>query len=133
MLMRCVGILSVIAAATLVYVAVDGLCRDDEMARTLAMFAESSADPFDANDWRCRWRLSSGLLLILGVVGVVTGIGMAKRRRWALLLWCSLVTVLLDGQALTTVAGFARDAFEQTGSRENDGDAGHCSRFVDRS
>jgi uncharacterized membrane protein YfcA len=115
MLMRFVGALVVIAAATLVYVAVDGLSRGDEMARTLAMFAESNADPFDANDWRWRWRLSSGLLLILGMVGIVAGIGMVMRRRWALLLWCSLVTVLLVGQALTSVAGIAKYAFERTG------------------
>jgi hypothetical protein len=75
MLMRFVGTLIVIAAGALVYVAVHGLWQGDEMARTLAMFAESTADPFDANDWRWRWRLSSGLLLILGVVGVVAGIG----------------------------------------------------------
>jgi hypothetical protein len=35
------------------------------MASTLATLAESNADPFDANDWRWRWRLSSGLLLTL--------------------------------------------------------------------
>jgi hypothetical protein len=115
MLMRFVGIPIVIAAATLVYMAVDGLARSEEMARTLAMFAESNADQFDANDWRWRWRLSLGLLLILGGVGVVAGIGMVKRRRWAVVLWCSLVTVLLVAQALTSVAGFAQYAFEQTG------------------
>lgn len=68
MWMRFVGTLIAIAAATLVYVAVDGLSRGDEMARTLAMFADSNADRFDANDWRWRWRFSSGLLLILGMV-----------------------------------------------------------------
>lgn len=76
MLMRFLGTLVAIAAATLVYVAVDGLSPGNEMARTLAIFAESNADSFDANDWLWRWRLSSGLLLILGVVGIVAGIGM---------------------------------------------------------
>ena len=116
--MRLLGAVIVIVAATLIYVAIDSLWRGDEMASTLALLAESNADPIDANDWRWRWRLSSGLVLTLGAIGVVAGFGMMKRRRWALLLWCSLVTVLLAGQALTSLAGFAKYAFEQTGSGE---------------
>jgi hypothetical protein len=115
MLIRLLGGTVGVASAALVYIAVTSLWRSDEMARTLAMMAQSTGDPFDANDWLWRWRVLSGLLLIVGAVGAVAGTGMVKRRRWALLLWCSLLTVLLFGQVLTLMAGYATYAFEQTG------------------
>ena len=56
------------------------------MAASLAMVSVGRAETFVPQDWAFRWRISASVLLALGLGTLVAGVGLVKKRRWALVL-----------------------------------------------
>jgi hypothetical protein len=77
------------------------------------MAALPAPQPFDASDWSLHWRVSSVLIVVLGVMLVAAGVALFRRRRsgFALLLCVAATTALLPW--LLYIVGFSRYAFEQ--------------------
>jgi hypothetical protein len=116
--MRALGVLVIVIAAILVWVGVSSLWRTSEMSELLAMLSRTDGQALDPRDWEFRWRISASLILALGLVALVAGTGLVRRRRWGLIVWASLVTALVLLQATTQVLEFTKYAFEQTGPVE---------------
>jgi hypothetical protein len=110
---RIAGVLSILAGLAGVVAGVWGFGMTERMASLPA------PEPFDASDWSLHWRVSSVLIIVLGVGSLAAGGAMFRRRRlgFALLL-CVAVTIALVPRLLYVV-GFSRYAFEQPGVLES--------------
>ena len=116
--MRIAGITIGLVSLALSLFGAVALWQTQEMAATLGQVADGRGDVFDAGNWAWHWRVSSAVFLLTGIAGVMPALGLVRRRRWGLALWCGLITSLLLGQIATNVGGLAKYPFEYTGRIE---------------
>ena len=112
MLLKVAGFVVVLICLGLAVISADGLVHSQRNARMMSLASESIGQSFEASDWQRHWQFATGFLLGSAIAGIVAGLGLIARRRWAVALLAAVVTANL-GFALTfLLARLAKYRFE---------------------
>ncbi|HSF47718.1 MAG TPA: hypothetical protein VLA73_05085 [Burkholderiales bacterium] len=112
MVLRIVGVISLLIGLTLIAVAVQGLSSTASMIEKLGPMAASSGVAFDPLDWSAHWTAAQ---LVLGGVGALTlagGVTLILKRAWGLLLVSAAAAVAAVFPWALKLIGAARYTFE---------------------
>ena len=74
--------------------------------------------PSDARDWSASWRLSSGLLVLIGLSAACAGAAIAWKKVWGFLLLSSAAAVAAVFPWVLQASGCLRYAFEEPSLNE---------------
>ena len=112
--MRTTGIIFVAVSLALIGMGITSLSRTSAMSGTLGYMSTGQSEPFDPRDWAFHWRISALIIVGLGIVLCGAGIGLVRKRRWGLVLWASVITLMLCAELATKALPVTKYAFEQT-------------------
>ncbi len=112
MVKRLLAVLVSAASGAYLAIGLYGLLNATDMATLLGLAAHAYGQSFDQTEWLRHWRTGSGLAVVAGLLGLVSGIGMFSRRFWAFVLWASLMTRLFAIYLVSYFFGPATYAFE---------------------
>ncbi len=112
MVLRIVGVISLLIGLTLIAIAIYGLSSTASMVEKLSPMAASSGLAFDALNWSAHWTAAN---LVFGGAGILTlagGVTLTLRKMWGLLLVAAAAAVTGAFPWVLKFAGVARYTFE---------------------
>jgi hypothetical protein len=112
MLHRVVGVLVFVISALYLGLGIAGLVHAPQMASLLEVASRANGTTLDPADWAQHWNASARFMVLAGVVGVTSGVGILFRRTWSLPLWAGLVTCVFGSEVYTFALGRTTYAFE---------------------
>ena len=90
-----------------------GLTSGQRYAALLSLRDAPIASHFDVSDWAAHWRLSSAVVVALGLTGVAAGVALMRRKRWAFVLLAVAALATVAFSIIGAAAGYSRYDFEE--------------------